>query len=448
MATQIELDNIKNKLFNRAVSALKRRYSFSYGDSILSRYCSFTVDEVKKERQWFLDNSVLNSRKDEEKDAVQNQFEEQLLAKVLMTIQKEHLIDLHKESMAAYHIVRRYQGLDKRITQEYRKVLSITRHNEFDHCRGAGVIIAPTGSQCSEKDTVDLSAGQRQFLVTSTKGDADAVLVLDNPNPLVWLIIQLGDIGLMVDKYYFYFEVVQTAKQYISENPNANDKHQALLLTCLNKAQEIHSKQASYLKRSVRRFQETCKKHNVDVIVSGYLQGLEQRFIGDLSKFNIKIMKYEPHSKFQEIIMTHGAAPAIPLMEHYLKLCGIPYTRPAGPSIQIADKEARKIKLLLRQYKGVDYSFTLFGQYFLEHEFNRVDWLHLSRKIISMHNAGENNVGWRLIVQLSDVNNVDLRKLFGSYSPIDEENTYQVYFKTSEDVDKQIDEINEYKRQW
>jgi len=432
-----ELVNIKNKLFSHAVHGLHNYYSHN---SILRRYCSFELDKIKKERQWFLDNSVLNSCKYEERNALQSQFVEQVLGKVLTAIQKDHLLDHYEDVITTHHIIKCYEALDQKITQEYKKVQRVARHKRFDHWKGAATIVAGEG-EYRESESLDLSADQHQLLVTSSLGDADIVLILDNPNPLVWLINELRDIGLMVNKHRFYYEIVQAAKHALAENPDVADSHQSLLLICLNKAKDMHSEALKYLLDTLGEFKDICQKHDRKTVVSGCLPSLKQRLMADISKFNIQVIKYEPLSQYQEIIMTHEANQAIPLMEEYLKLCGIPFSKPAGPSIQISDKEAKEVELLIQEYKLAEY-------YSLEYELNRVNWIYFSRKVISLYNAGKHDAGWWLVIQLSDTDKVDLRHFFESYSPIDEENTYQVSFKTSVAVDKQIDEINEYKKQW
>jgi len=384
----------------------------------------------------------------------------------------EQLERYYKDVVTTDHIIKCYETLENQITQEYEKVKLLSRHNEFDHWRGADVIVTALAKDKEENtkvqlvtrhnrfdhlkdggalvsvkatykvtETLDLSAGQRQFLLTSSEGDADSVLTLDNPNPLVWLMIQLRDIGLMVYKYRFYFEIVSTAKQYITENPSVDNDYQAVLLTCLNKAKDMHSGELKPLLDSLRRFKEVCKKQGGEVVEIVHSPSLKHQLIADISKFNIQFIKYSPSSQYQEIIMTYEANQAIHLMARYLRLCDIPFSRPAGPSIEITDEAAREVELLVQQYKLAEY-------YSLKYELSRVNWIYFSHKVVQLSSTGRSNIGWGLVFELPDKLNDNLLKLLGPYRRVNKKNTYKVHFKTSAEVDKKIDEINEYKKQW
>jgi len=446
MTTTTEFHNIKRKIFNRAIGAIKQLYSSSSRDSLLNEHCSSAIDEVKKERSIFLKNSSLNSRKDSEMTALQTYYEEQILYKVLKVIQKNHLPNCHEYSGRIAHTLRSYTLLTQKISKDYESVLRISKYHRFTKWAGANVIIT-SENRYTENNTQDLSANQRQLLISSNHGDADLVVVLKNQKPLVWLFNQLSAIDISINKYQFYYEIAALAKQYLAENKSDEDDRQALLLICLNKAEALHNEAKKTSTDRITDFLNICKDHKVPIFATGCIQGLKSRLLADLSKFRIEFIEEEFNSTLQNIVMTYDSSSAIPLMESYLKLCNVPYTRPCGPCLQIEKSVAKNLNLLLHDYKRLDYPSSLLGSSYFDHEVNRIDWIHFSRKVTHIKNAGKNNVGWKLTFELSDNNNIDLNNLFGSYSKTDDGKTVQVYFYDSESLDKRIDAINEYKQQ-
>lgn len=257
---QQAIDKQKHKCFNAAINDLKSSCSGYRSETILPKLACHTMEEalteLKQQREDFLQQYALNSINHHEINA----FDEKLytgMSTFVVDFARQQVLPQNQASIATIQATEEaFNKLHQQVSQRFESIQPRYQNRpKYAHWRGADVIIT-ADTRFKQKQSVDLSGGNRQMLI-SGPGDADVVVVTANPYPLVWMIYQLrdssGDYLNAGNKYRFYGEVAASCQSIAGLSDGTFDEQMAML-TMVAKAEELVREDLAVLVQMAEEF--------------------------------------------------------------------------------------------------------------------------------------------------------------------------------------------------
>ena len=232
---QQRIEKRKRKIFHNCLYGFKAYYTKSSCPSIMSSKIHPIIEKIRSNRIDIINSINLESIDPEDISAFQSKLDN-IIEEQAINFCKEFLPEYLEDKLIINHILSGYALLEFEIKNKYDRIKRLYDRDKYKHWRGADVIVT-SDEKYRQKSTVDLSGGSRA-VVLSSRGDADFVLVTDNPKPIVWMLYQLRDKSSgYIDygnKYVFYGNIVQAAKKILESGEDVD--YPKLMLACLNEA--------------------------------------------------------------------------------------------------------------------------------------------------------------------------------------------------------------------
>jgi len=258
-----QIEKQKKTMFNVCINDLKSKCSKSRPlyPEVLCKDIGRVVQEIKMKKEEILQQTPLYSLRAEDVDRFSQALWDTIISESLDCARRsfseeEKYLGILDETLKKFALLReRIQSRYNLIKNQY------AGKKRYESWRGADVIVTSENTFIQKK-SVDLSGGKHLMLLSSS-GDADVVVVTDNPYPIVWMLYSLrnnskGYIDFR-NKYEFYGRVAEAAKLFLEKKPDQKNDRQ-LLLACLSEAESIvmeKKKTLLKIKNDFDRYYET-----------------------------------------------------------------------------------------------------------------------------------------------------------------------------------------------
>jgi len=256
-----------NRIFNRCINRLKdcrRRHL----PRILEYHARPHIEAMRKRRDEII-AAVEPPRSGHyrEQERYEQEMFERMEKEILRQTADEALPRYRQELEQLEHVVERIDSLRRRLETRFPSIRPLysgkPRYREWRGCK----VIVTSDRNVRQSNTTDLTGGRRLIVFSDGSGDADMVLVTDNPYPVVWLMYRLlrqegkGLIDFQ-NKFELFARIVGAAKEQMDTTACTSEaEEQRLLLRCLEEPMEMATEYRDAARRWMEEFQEYCSNH-------------------------------------------------------------------------------------------------------------------------------------------------------------------------------------------
>ena len=253
------------RIFNRCINRLK---SDDYSTPRILRYHSRPhVEALRKRREAILQRFGAPGNHYSEIERYEQEMYAQLLQEILQQVAEKQLPRYREEVTRFRMVLERMELLRCHIETCFPTIRRFYHaERRFDRWKGCKVMVT-SDRNARQRNTIDLSGGQRLIVFSDGRGDADFVVVTDNPHPLVWLMQRLwkeegqGFIDFQ-NKFEFFGRIATAAQQFLAENSTDDEAgEQRLLLHCLQEPIAMVTEYRDEAQKWLDEFEAYCSEH-------------------------------------------------------------------------------------------------------------------------------------------------------------------------------------------
>ncbi|GEM_PF-4664813 len=253
------------KTFNRCINRLKDRTRGI--PRILEYHARPHIEEMRKrQKEIIATTEPPRSAHYQEQERYEREMFSRMEEEILQRVTDEALPKYHTDLEELETVLERLADLRRRLENRFPSIRRLyTGNPRYKEWKGCKVIVTSDRS-VRQSNTADLSFGRRLIVFSDGSGDADSVLVTDNPYPVVWLMYRLlrqegrGFIDFQ-NKFELFARIVETAKEQMATTEcDSESEEQKLLLRCLQEPVEMVTECRDYARRWIEEFEEYLRE--------------------------------------------------------------------------------------------------------------------------------------------------------------------------------------------